>query len=268
MGGDQVVKLSDHIAAKFGLGVCASEATMQEFAYNTVDRNIVRIPKGYRYLESKKRDPHGYLFMEYIPGQNLQDIDLEVRKDIDLTPHLLVLCHGDICRRNIILADDGSICFLDWAYSGFYPRSFELATITCACMEKQEQTSEEEEAYEATLFESVYGKDWKAIIAKIRGLSGLTTDTSHTVGPQPEGNEETRQPDAGKGEEDLLGISHIDAPQTEGNENTVRSDARKSENIIDTSHIGVHEGEWNVHTEQSDTGKDEDLREHDAKQIA
>lgn len=135
-------------------------------------------------------------------------------------------------------------------------------------MEKQEQTSEEEEAYEATLFESVYGKDWKAIIAKIRGLSGLTTDTSHTVGPQPEGNEETRQPDAGKGEEDLLGISHIDAPQTEGNENTVRSDARKSENIIDTSHIGVHEGEWNVHTEQSDTGKDEDLREHDAKQIA
>lgn len=194
MGGDQVVKLSDHIAAKFGLGVCASEAAMQEFSYNTVDRNIVRIPKVYRYLESKKRDPHGYLFMEYIPGQNLQNIDLEARKDIlpriasiithlgqiksaipgpvtggeplgyiwgdygartafksiedmnvymnsrlqhlnaniDLTPHLLVLCHGDICRRNIILADDGSICFLDWAYSGFYPRFFELATITCA----------------------------------------------------------------------------------------------------------------------------------------
>ncbi|KAJ5933153.1 hypothetical protein N7516_007642 [Penicillium verrucosum] len=184
MGGDQAVKLSDHIAAKFGLGVCASKAAMQEFAYNTVDRNIVRIPKVYRYLESKKRDPHGCLFMEYIPGQNLQGIDLEARKDIlpriairfldrlpavnhlvtyggdygartafksiedmnvfmnsrlqhlkaniDLTPHLLVLCHGDICRRNIILADDGSICFLDWAYSGFYPRFFELATISCA----------------------------------------------------------------------------------------------------------------------------------------
>lgn len=76
MGGDQAVKLSDHIAAKFGLAACASEAAMQEFAYNTVDRNIVRIPKVYRYLESKKRDPHGYIFMEYIPGQNLQDVDL------------------------------------------------------------------------------------------------------------------------------------------------------------------------------------------------
>ncbi|OQE16353.1 hypothetical protein PENFLA_c028G01463 [Penicillium flavigenum] len=81
-GGDQAVKISDHIAAKFGLGVCASEAAMQEFAYNRVDRNIVRIPKVYRYLESKKRDPHGYLFMEYISGQNLQDVDLEAKEDI------------------------------------------------------------------------------------------------------------------------------------------------------------------------------------------
>ncbi|KAJ5784126.1 uncharacterized protein N7518_009803 [Penicillium psychrosexuale] len=81
-GGDQAVKLSDHIAAKFGLGVCAPEAAMQEFAYNNVDRNIVRVPKVYRYLESKQRDPHGYLFMEYIPGQNLLDVDLEERKDI------------------------------------------------------------------------------------------------------------------------------------------------------------------------------------------
>ncbi|CAI7648183.1 unnamed protein product [Penicillium palitans] len=218
--------------------------------------------------------------------------------NIDLTPHLLVLCHGDICRRNIILADDGSICFLDWAYSGFYPRFFELATITCAWydsfqeplvrevesamnltdeerrdmqlllrvrhanlrwtfMEKQEQTSEEEEEYEATLFESVYGKDWKAIIAKIRGLSGLTTDTSNTVVPQPEGNEETEQPDAGKGQ-DLLGISHIGAPQTEGNENTVQSDERKSENIIDSCDIGVHQPDGNQNIVQSDAGKGED----------
>lgn len=106
-------------------------------------------------------------------------------------------------------------------------------------MEKQEQTSEEEEEYEATLFESVYGKDWKAIIANIRGLSGLTTDTSNTVVPQPGGNQ-----------------------------NTVQSDAGKGEDIIDASHIGVHERESNVHTEQSDAGKDKDLSEHDVKQIA
>lgn len=36
MGGDQVVKLSDRIAAQFSCGVCASEAAMQEFSYNTV----------------------------------------------------------------------------------------------------------------------------------------------------------------------------------------------------------------------------------------
>lgn len=68
-------------------------------------------------------------------------------------------------------------------------------------MKKQEQTPEEEEAYEAALFESVYGKDWRATIAKIRGLSSLTTGTSHTVVPQLEGNEETRQPDGGKDED-------------------------------------------------------------------
>jgi aminoglycoside phosphotransferase len=193
MGGDQVVKLSDDIAAKFGFGVFASEAAMQEFAYNTVDRKLVRVPKVYRYFESETDDPFGYLFMEHIPGQILGEVDLEERKDIlprianiithlgqiksptpgpidesepfgyvwgdygartafysvedlnvymnsrleyrndtiDLTPHPFVLCHGDICRRNIICGNDGSICFLDWAYAGFYPRFFELATISC-----------------------------------------------------------------------------------------------------------------------------------------
>lgn len=39
----------------------------------------------------------------------------------------LVLCHLDIAPRNILWKDDGSICFLDWASAGFYPRSFEFA---------------------------------------------------------------------------------------------------------------------------------------------
>ncbi|KAK2768420.1 hypothetical protein FQN54_000275 [Arachnomyces sp. PD_36] len=39
----------------------------------------------------------------------------------------LVLCHLDIAPRNLLWCEDGSICFLDWASAGFYPRSFEVA---------------------------------------------------------------------------------------------------------------------------------------------
>lgn len=38
----------------------------------------------------------------------------------------LVLCHLDIAPRNIIWQDDGSVCLLDWASAGFYPRIFEF----------------------------------------------------------------------------------------------------------------------------------------------
>ena len=85
-------------------------------------------------------------------------------------------------------------------------------------MEKQQQTPEEEEACETALFESVYGKDWKPIIAKMRGLA---TDTSDAGVPQPEENEHTVQTD-GKGEG--TNISHIGVHQRESNVNTERSD--------------------------------------------
>ncbi|KAK9849880.1 hypothetical protein MYU51_013051 [Penicillium brevicompactum] len=195
MYGDKVIKISDHIAVKYG-GVQVSEATTQEFAFNRVDRNIVHVPEVYRFIEPKpSTNPHGYLFMEYVEGRNLNDIDLEIHQDIpsrvakilahlgqitgsaptpgpisggepqgylfgddgaktifssvedlnvymnkrlqyrndsiDLITHPLVLCHGDICRRNLILEGDGSLCLVDWGYSGLYPRFFELATISC-----------------------------------------------------------------------------------------------------------------------------------------
>ncbi|KAK0100153.1 hypothetical protein ONS95_008492 [Cadophora gregata] len=37
----------------------------------------------------------------------------------------LVLCHLDIAPRNFLLLEDDSICLLDWASAGFYPRVFE-----------------------------------------------------------------------------------------------------------------------------------------------
>ena len=86
--------------------------------------------------------PFGYIYGDYgarTTFKSMEDMNVYINSrlqplnsSIDLTPHPLVLCHGDICRRNIILDQDGSICFLDWAYSGFYPRFFEVATIMCA----------------------------------------------------------------------------------------------------------------------------------------
>lgn len=38
----------------------------------------------------------------------------------------LVLCHLDIAPRNLLWQDDGSLCLIDWASAGFYPRLFEF----------------------------------------------------------------------------------------------------------------------------------------------
>ncbi|KAL2825367.1 kinase-like domain-containing protein [Aspergillus cavernicola] len=148
----------------------------------------------YRYFRWRRStDEYGYLFMEYVPGQNLQDLDIEslakfvprvvkiaeslgricgstpgpvgggiplgyiygddgaktrfksveemnvymnkrlaYRNDtIDLSRHPLVLCHGDLCRRNIILREDGSLCLVDWGFAGYYPRFFEIVALKC-----------------------------------------------------------------------------------------------------------------------------------------
>lgn len=38
----------------------------------------------------------------------------------------LVLCHLDIAPRNILWQEDGSLCLIDWASAGYYPRLFEF----------------------------------------------------------------------------------------------------------------------------------------------
>jgi aminoglycoside phosphotransferase (APT) family kinase protein len=77
--GNWVVQLSDEIAAKFGYGVTAGEAATQQFAYEHVDSSIVRVPRVYRFFQKKSNSSmmrEGYLFMEYVPGQILEDLDL------------------------------------------------------------------------------------------------------------------------------------------------------------------------------------------------
>ena len=57
---------------------------------------------------------NGRLFPHNPPKINLKGVDL-------------VLCHLDIAPRNILWKEDGSVCLLDWASAGFYPRCFEFA---------------------------------------------------------------------------------------------------------------------------------------------
>jgi hypothetical protein len=46
-----VVKVTDNIVAKWGWTVSAVEAAIQEFAYNHLDKNVVRISKVYHSVQ-------------------------------------------------------------------------------------------------------------------------------------------------------------------------------------------------------------------------
>ena len=45
---------------------------------------------------------------------------------LNMSSSPLIMRHMDLVRRNIILKPDSSICFLDWAFAGFYPELFEI----------------------------------------------------------------------------------------------------------------------------------------------
>lgn len=51
------------------------------------------------------------------------------KHSIDVKPLDLTMCHLDLAPRNVLVRPDRSIYILDWAPSGFYPRSFQLASL-------------------------------------------------------------------------------------------------------------------------------------------
>ncbi|OBT77589.1 hypothetical protein VF21_04587 [Pseudogymnoascus sp. 05NY08] len=100
----RVIKLSNDIAIKVGRGVTAAEARTQEFAHQHVNPSIVHVPQVYRFFE-RDYDPRwsssvGYLFMEYVPGQTLAELDLDLRENI--VPRIAqIIAHlGQIEVRN------------------------------------------------------------------------------------------------------------------------------------------------------------------------
>jgi thiamine kinase-like enzyme len=44
---------------------------------------------------------------------------------ISLAYHPLRMCHMDLVRRNILLLPNSSLCFVDWAFAGFFPSLLE-----------------------------------------------------------------------------------------------------------------------------------------------
>lgn len=208
-----IVKVTDTIVAKWGWTVTPAEAAMQELAYTSLlDHNVVRVPRVFRFVQDE--EGRGYLFMEYVPGRNLADLDVKehnivshvakiiehlgqiqvpprygpgpisrdqgprgylwgddgVRKpfdsiialndwinrriilrkqneSVDFSSYPLVLCHMDLCRRNMILNDDGNVYLLDWGHAGFFPRFYEVATLSCL--------NPYDEDYEKPLIEAV-----------------------------------------------------------------------------------------------------------------
>lgn len=78
----------------------------------------------------------GLLWSEYhdfVPT-GIEDIEQHFRERLDegsklaLRDFPLVLVHGDLSARNIIICDD-KVCILDWASAGYFPRLFELAAM-------------------------------------------------------------------------------------------------------------------------------------------
>ncbi|KAH7381614.1 hypothetical protein BKA66DRAFT_512491 [Pyrenochaeta sp. MPI-SDFR-AT-0127] len=84
--------------------------------------------------------PTGGLFTLYGAGRTFQtatDMEpwfnhkLNIRGTGDVTGMFdeLSMCHMDLSLRNLVLDKAGELWFLDWAFAGFFPPSFEYASL-------------------------------------------------------------------------------------------------------------------------------------------
>lgn len=70
--GRKVVKISDQMVMKFGIGVREEEANIQMMVHRLVDPSIVRVPLVYRFFTRGRK---GYILMEYIRGQVITKLE-------------------------------------------------------------------------------------------------------------------------------------------------------------------------------------------------
>jgi hypothetical protein len=193
--GNKLIKISEHLAVKLGIGLEIQEAENQNYVRRHVDSAILYVPRVFRFFEAFFSGSHyGLIVMEFIRGTTLDSLsvlenpdlakrtrnaiehlatipipigqgpgpvgggpaqgylwsdegtdctfftiaDMEnwmnTRLSVVKVPNIslaqlpLRMRHMDLVRRNICLLPDSSICFLDWAFAGFYPDIFEIYT--------------------------------------------------------------------------------------------------------------------------------------------
>lgn len=67
--------------------------------------------------------------MECWLNSRLRPSDTKLLGRLALRDFPLVLCHLDIAPRNLLWLENGTMCLLDWASAGFYPRFFEICML-------------------------------------------------------------------------------------------------------------------------------------------
>lgn len=82
--GDSVKRLSDTVLAKASMNMDIDEYINQHFAWTLLNGAEVRIPQPYRFFRAMDRSGvlRGYLVMEYIHGQCLEDLDFSNAPDL------------------------------------------------------------------------------------------------------------------------------------------------------------------------------------------
>jgi serine/threonine protein kinase len=116
---------------------------------------------------------HGQLWLdESIAPATISDVEdyynrrqLKHLPKLKLTSYPLVFCHLDIAPRNIIVLEDRSLCLIDWASAGFYPKLFERCALKLNIRKKNDWNAQllelldvlsEEEMSQAHLLEKAY----------------------------------------------------------------------------------------------------------------
>jgi len=84
---------------------------------------------GYLWDEQPKRP-----FRDQLQLQQFLESRLEFAEGhVDLMQYPLVMCHLDLHPENISIGKKGVVCFIDWAFSGYYPRYFESTALGYNC---------------------------------------------------------------------------------------------------------------------------------------
>lgn len=121
---------------------------LRTFENPQICATIARALAHFRQIRSDRPGPlgagiaRGILWSACDPISPSSTIDIETyyntkqlqrHEKLRLNGFPLSLCHLDLVPRNVLRLEDGSLCVVDWASAGFYPRFFEICTLRINC---------------------------------------------------------------------------------------------------------------------------------------